>query len=70
MPFYIVHVSGSSAAKRTAVDPGNFDTYETAEDAAQARWAGRDYFVVEAEDARSAARRAIGDSRPLDNWAP
>jgi hypothetical protein len=70
MPFYIVHVSGPSAAKRARVDPDPFDTYEFAEEAARARWPGQDYFVVEADDEPSAGRRALDDSRPLDNWTP
>ena len=70
MPFYIVHVSGPSADKRTSIDPDTFDTYEIAESTARARWPGQDYFVVEAADEPSAARRALDDSRPLDNWTP
>ncbi len=68
MPFYIVHVSGSSTDKRTRVDPDTFDTYESAESVARARWPEQDYFVVEADDEAAAGRRALDDSRALDNW--
>ena len=69
MPFYIVHVSGRSTGKRARVDPDAFDTYEIAESMARARWPGQDYFVVEADDGAGAGRQAIGNSRPLDDWA-
>ena len=70
MPFYIVHVSGRSADKRTRADPDAFDTHEAAESTARARWPGQDYFVVEADDEPGARRRALDDSVPLDNWTP
>ena len=70
MPFYIVHVSGRSANKRASVDPDAFDTYEGAESTARARWPGRDYFVVEADDEAAAGRRALDESGPLDDWTP
>ena len=68
MPFYIVHVSGPAAHKRSRVDPDPFDTYGSAESMARARWPEQDYFVVEADDEAAAGRRALEDSRPLDNW--
>ena len=70
MPFYIVHVSGRSADKRSRVDPDAFGTYEMAESAARARWPEQSYFVVEADDERGARLRAVRDSRPLDDMAP
>ena len=70
MPFYIVHVSGRAADKRTRVNPDAFDTHEGAESTARARWSGRDYFVVEADDEAAAGRQAVDDSRGLDDWAP
>jgi hypothetical protein len=70
MPFYIVHVSGPPTDKRARVDPDAFDSYAAAESTARARWPGRDYFVVEANDAAAAGHHAISDSRGLDSWAP
>ena len=70
MPFFIVHVSGQSKAKRAKADPDAFDTYEMAESMARARWPGESYFIVEAEDEMAAGRQAIRESRPLDEGVP
>ena len=70
MPFYIARVSGRSSQKRVAVDEEAFETSGVAETMARARWPEGAYFIVEAEDALAAGRRAVGESRPLDGLAP
>jgi len=70
MAFFIVHVSGRSKAKRARVDPDAFETYETAESVARARWPEESYFVVEAGDEGAADRQAMLESLSLDDLAP